>query len=741
MFKTLSNLIRLKHERLYHLINSSFFLGGSVIHLSHTPFSPPSHLPFPMAANMERLHIGRSVYYRVHDEKHGYWVLSGKGLADVSCVWRVKWDRESGREFFVNAGDRRKVWRLPDVQEAAQPQQPPQQQQQHPASRTPPFPTATPPLFPIPPHQITSPGEKAFIKRQQRPLQTHSDPYRRTTAVTHKDSTTTHDPEKTEMKGTIAYLWEELKKSAVEVDETRRIAAETQTHCDNLQAGMEGVSRDLECALREITELRRERDLGAAAVLAVQAQRERSQDLPLLPSVAHTPLVHAMPAPVVAAPLQVTKPLKALLVGLSYCQLTENFLAVDEIGKPVLGVFARQQGVHGDVKRFQAYLGACGFSPPAALCLLTDDNPDLSLHPTRANVLAAFEWLVTNAQQGDHIVVQLKALSTYMESERETVLLPADCGTSGILRGDSILSVLSRLPFGVHLVIVSDVQGSVFDLSNTYSINEAGIAAWEPPTRGFALSADVVIINEKTKYLPGGANGSPGGGDGVTSRLLEALERHPGGSFKDIIEGMWSIIRETGGSAVPEISSNRRFDELSPFLPFAPSQVRDIHGATVPAVPVAPVMPVAAAVQQAVPEMLAPVIPVVPIVPMVSAPAADPAPILPTLMKTATPSLSASLRQQVSEPLREPEAERDVPLAVPTFKPLLRYEGFLVFQKNKKNLQRRHLLPAAPIKRCAEPSQGFRCGMPLPCSFNALWQCTFLRRLSMMYHLLYLFCR
>jgi hypothetical protein len=118
--------------------------------------------------------------------------------------------------------------------------------------------------------------------------------------------------------------------------------------------------------------------------------------------------------------------------------------------------------------------------------------------PTRANILAGFEWLLAGAEAGDVLFLHYSGHGTYipnsmsgLDAEAEvsgsdSCIVPLDYATAGILTDDALrVNLANAVPSGVTLFAVFDscYSGSVLDLRYTYTDDSRG-----PTTRARTLA-------------------------------------------------------------------------------------------------------------------------------------------------------------------------------------------------------------------------------------------------------------
>ncbi|KAH6598426.1 hypothetical protein BASA61_002857 [Batrachochytrium salamandrivorans] len=118
---------------------------------------------------------------------------------------------------------------------------------------------------------------------------------------------------------------------------------------------------------------------------------------------------------------------------------------------------------------------------PADIRVLSEDMADTSLHPTRANIIAGFNWLVAGTQPGDSLVFQysghggqISDLDGDESDGLDELIFPLDHKDAGVIIDDEMNRFLVRnLPRGVRLTAIFDCchSGSALDLPFTYAPN------------------------------------------------------------------------------------------------------------------------------------------------------------------------------------------------------------------------------------------------------------------------------
>ena len=382
---------------------------------------------------------------------------------------------------------------------------------------------------------------------------------------------------------TVQYLWYELQKAASEVDTSRRVGVTMSHECEKLKKEIFMTEGDLIHANSEIKSLREERDaykhkLETTLQMNKTQQQQQvqlqqlQQQFQQTPSQAHPvqqsrqpqeqshlyrsqdlhqvqpqQLQHMQPPPPQQQePVKIFTPTKALLVGVSYQKNGDHFTAIDEVNNKI-GVFSPLYTGTFDVSSMKEVMTSSGLGPNN-MRVLSDDR--IEVPPTRSNILSALDWLVANARPGDQLLLYLKGHGAAI-GDGVGCFLPSDCGITGVIRSDTFLSQISRLPFGVRLNIIADCaiphSVGVIDLPYRLTLSSDGSIVWDNAQReAFPVPADVYLFHTDT--VP----------------FLELLKQEPI-AFHQIVQSYQC--------AVPSrISSNRTFtpNDVLPRLGFVP---------------------------------------------------------------------------------------------------------------------------------------------------------------------------
>jgi len=169
---------------------------------------------------------------------------------------------------------------------------------------------------------------------------------------------------------------------------------------------------------------------------------------------------------------------RALIVGINYIG-TENAL-----GGCINDAIAERDML---IDKF-------GF-PEKEVMLLTDDQDDLSQHPTKENMMAALEWLMQNAIEGDVLFFHYSGHGSQFPDETgeeedglNECLCPSDCMQNpwpdAVISDDYLNEIFfENLPDGVRLTCVYDCchSGTMTDLSVTTGLDDVS---------GFGVAGD-----------------------------------------------------------------------------------------------------------------------------------------------------------------------------------------------------------------------------------------------------------
>lgn len=154
---------------------------------------------------------------------------------------------------------------------------------------------------------------------------------------------------------------------------------------------------------------------------------------------------------------------KALFIGINYVGHNPGQLS----------------GCHNDVEKMKRFVTKQGFDP-ANMKVLMDDGKHTQ--PNKAEMLAAFKWLVQGAQAGDSLFLHYSGHGGQLPDDNgdekdgyDETLVPLDYQRAGQIRDDDLLKeLILPLPDGVLMTAVMDCchSGSVLDLPYEFTASE-----------------------------------------------------------------------------------------------------------------------------------------------------------------------------------------------------------------------------------------------------------------------------
>lgn len=260
------------------------------------------------------------------------------------------------------------------------------------------------------------------------------------------------------------------------------------------------------------------------------------------------------------------------------------------------GQMHRLKGTVNDVRCMKYFLiERMGF-PNDSIILLSEEEADPSLLPTKHNIRKALHWLVQGCQSGDSLVFhfsghgsQQRDLNRDEIDGYDEVLWPVDHQTEGKILDDEINDTIVRpLTQGVKLHAIIDAchSGTILDLPFLCRMNREGYYQWEDHgsfsitykgTNGgraisfsacddhqisldtTALSGDTVTGAMTYSFIQAIENEK-----GLTyGRLLNAMRHRIHNATADIkLDGPF-FVRKMQNTQVPQLSSTAKFNIYS----------------------------------------------------------------------------------------------------------------------------------------------------------------------------------
>ncbi|WOL03806.1 metacaspase-1-like [Canna indica] len=263
-------------------------------------------------------------------------------------------------------------------------------------------------------------------------------------------------------------------------------------------------------------------------------------------SLSSGPTSHSYSYPVVKPPfLRARGKKRALLVGISY------------VGKRY-----ELKGTVNDVNCMKYLLTERFGFPADCIIVLTEEERDPYLTPTKENLRAAMRWLVSGCEAGDSLVfhysghgVQKLDPSGDEVDGYDEALCPLDFEMQGTIIDDEINETLVR-PLGrgvkLHALVDACHSGTILDLPYLCRLSRAGYYQWEnhmPPSGTFkgTSGGSAILISgcddHQTSADTSAFAGSTSTG-AMTYSFIQAIENQPGTTYGSLLMAMRSAIRD-----------------------------------------------------------------------------------------------------------------------------------------------------------------------------------------------------
>ncbi|KAL8536175.1 hypothetical protein ACS0TY_011714 [Phlomoides rotata] len=223
----------------------------------------------------------------------------------------------------------------------------------------------------------------------------------------------------------------------------------------------------------------------------------------------------------------------------------------------------RLNGTVNDVKCMKFFLiQKVGF-PSDSILVLTEEESNPSLIPTKNNIRKALRWLVQGCQSGDSLIFhysghgsqQQDFIGDEVDGYDET-LWPVDHQSEGTILDDEINATIVRpLPRGakLHAIIDTCHSGTILDLPFVCRMDRKGYYMWEDHGRyspiykgtsgGLAVSisaCDDHQVSVDTTALSGDtATGA------MTYSFIQAAQNEPGLTYGRLLNAMRQTIRDS----------------------------------------------------------------------------------------------------------------------------------------------------------------------------------------------------
>ncbi|KAJ8754813.1 hypothetical protein K2173_012737 [Erythroxylum novogranatense] len=228
---------------------------------------------------------------------------------------------------------------------------------------------------------------------------------------------------------------------------------------------------------------------------------------------------------------------RALLIGVSYKKLKYKL-----------------KGTINDVKNMRDMLIENFNFRLQNILVLTEDETDQELIPTKRNIQNSLEWLVEGCKAGDSLVFYFSGHGLqqpdFNEDGFHETILPVDFMEEGMIIDNYINStIVWPLTEGVtlHSIIDACHSGTMLDLLHVYNVKAKKWDDNKPPScvrkhsnGGLAISIsaceDYQVALDTTEF-----SGKEMGG-ALTCILIDLVKRHPGLTYGDLIELLREVI-------------------------------------------------------------------------------------------------------------------------------------------------------------------------------------------------------
>jgi hypothetical protein len=247
---------------------------------------------------------------------------------------------------------------------------------------------------------------------------------------------------------------------------------------------------------------------------------------------------------------------KALIVGINYygssCQLA---------------------GCINDAKNMMAALQAQDYT---LFRLLTDEpGTAAEYRPTKANMLAGFQWLLAGATPQDRLFFHYSGHGTQTydysgdeEDLKDEAMCPVDCQTAGFITDDELRAQLVD-PCVSTLVVISDCchSGTILDLRYNYQQSAQRDVMMRQNPKVKASKANVICLSgcedAQTSADAGGLNPRTGRYEAqgaLTCTLLAILKAYPVITYKKLLQELWTRLRAQRYTQIPQLTCGQWVD-------------------------------------------------------------------------------------------------------------------------------------------------------------------------------------
>ena len=285
-----------------------------------------------------------------------------------------------------------------------------------------------------------------------------------------------------------------------------------------------------------------------AALTAAQTALTQAQAVATAAAAALTERQAALAAIPVPVPGPVVPGLKrALCVGINY-----------------VGTAYELYGCINDAKNMQTQLQT--YYP---MCkeyrLITDETAE---KPTRANILAAINWLVAGLRPGENVMFHFSGHGGRVRDKNgdevtglDSCIYPVNGGSLETIIDDELRAALAmKIPAGSKCLVILDCchSGTAVDLRGQWQAPAAGVLTYKEDTRYAKTAGDVLFLSgcrdTQTAADTVGKDDKPCGA--LTMALLETWKGYGAAiKLKYLLWDVRAFLREYGYEQVPELTT------------------------------------------------------------------------------------------------------------------------------------------------------------------------------------------
>ncbi|KAI8866006.1 hypothetical protein GQ42DRAFT_165770 [Ramicandelaber brevisporus] len=249
------------------------------------------------------------------------------------------------------------------------------------------------------------------------------------------------------------------------------------------------------------------------------------------------------------------------------------------------------QGCWNDVANMKEYITEnWGFTEENTLVLTDEQDPGSELFPTRANILAAMQWLIEGAEPNSSLWLSFSGHGLQEQDQaggdeadgQDEAIAPVDYETAGTIVDDEMNRILvQQLPQGARLTVIFDCchSGSALDLPLLYDATghrikkqkkegDVVVSHDEQNERKKGTTADVIFISgcQDNQTSADTENKLVGKTGALSFALLKTLQETEGEiSYIDLLAAVREHMKETDETQVPQLSSAHKMDMNSIF--------------------------------------------------------------------------------------------------------------------------------------------------------------------------------